>query len=214
MSYLAEQEINCPYCKHPQTAELWSVINVREDPELKDLLLGGEVNVVDCEACHEAFFAEHFLLYHDPDNELMAFVFSTNDRENREAMTEKARADFYRGQNELPEAERLAYEPFTFFGFDELLAFVENDEEVGLQGEVVEAISQESRLPVRKLRPSVARRQNLPRVLPFVEEPGRSASESLVTGLRRLRDLNDRLTVYNETLERLSKNPAADLQFA
>ena len=31
--------------------------------------------MTECESCHKTFFAEHFLLYHDPDAELMAFVY-------------------------------------------------------------------------------------------------------------------------------------------
>ena len=62
MSHLIEHDIECTYCQHPNTVEVWSVINVDLDPELKDLLLGGELNMTECEACHKTFYAEHFLL--------------------------------------------------------------------------------------------------------------------------------------------------------
>lgn len=214
MSQLVEREITCPACKQPAEVEVWSAMNVQEDPELKDLLLGGEINITECPACKETFYVDSFVLYHDPANEIMAFVFPMDDEMPRETLAEKMTVDFEATQATLDPDDRLAYGPVCFKGLNELVDFVERDEEVALQGEVVEAIAAEQRLPIRKLRPSQARGQNVPRVLPFMSETGRSERDALMAGLRRLREINDRLSVYNETLDRFSKDAAATLHLS
>lgn len=214
MSQLVEREITCPACKQPVEVEVWSAMNVQDDPELKDLLLGGEINIAECPACKETFYVDSFVLYHDPANEIMAFVFPMGDEMPRETLAEKMSADFEATQATLDPADRLVYGPLCFKGLNELVEFVEKDEEVALQGEVAEAIAAEQRLPIRKLRPSEARHQNVPRVLPFINEKGGSDRDALVAGLRRLHELNDRLSVYNETLDRFSQDSAATIHLS
>jgi len=194
-------------------AEVWSAVNVREDPELKDLLLGGELNIVECAACKEPFHVDAFMLYHDPENEIIAFVFPMDETLDKEMMAEKMNLDFEASQATLPENERLAYGPVMLQGLNELVTFVEQEEEVALQGEVLEAIAKENGIPVRHLRPSRARDQELPRALPMLASDGRSDRDALIAGLQRLRELNDRLTVYTETLSRVSKDPSASISF-
>src|SRR5438552_3618111 len=99
MSNLVQIEMTCPACKIPNAVEVWSSLNVREDPELKELLLGGEVNMMECKACREVFYAEHFLLYHDPDSELLAFVYPQSYEEKQAEWEEKTRTDFLKTQN-------------------------------------------------------------------------------------------------------------------
>ena len=58
MSYLITQDFPCQHCQFPNSVEVWSVVSVREDPELKDLLLGGELNMAECQSCKKVFHAE------------------------------------------------------------------------------------------------------------------------------------------------------------
>ena len=213
MSHLIQQEIACPHCKHPVEAELWSAMNVHEDPELKDLLLGGEINMVECDACHEVFYAEAFVLYHDPDNELMAMVYPSEQKEMRELLVEKSLADFEASQATLPGNERLSYKPVCLFGLNDLVGLVEAVEEEALQSEVTEAIAKERHLAIRRLRPFVARSQQLPRVLPVDESKAANPRQSVIGGLERLKSINDRLTLYNDALARLTAAPGAEIRF-
>lgn len=211
MSYLSEQDIACPYCKHPNTVELWSTINVHEDPELKDILLGGELNMAECESCHRVFYAEQFLLYHDPDNELMAFVYPSENRDDREAWMEKTKTDFQRSQtadNPIP------YDPVSLFGLDELVTLVAREEEVSIQGEIVTLLSQQHGFKIKSLKPSIARRQRLPKILPFKEDSRLSARDSVLAALTDLLKINDRLFVYNEAHSLLTEHTDLDVPLA
>lgn len=204
MSTLITNETACPFCQHPNEAEVWSSINTREDPELKDLLLGGELNMMECQACREYFYAEHFLLYHDQDMELIAFVYPNSHAKEKQRWEEKTREDFARAQ-ENSGSSSMNYAPVTLFGLDELVALVEDEEEIQIQGEIVKHLAREYGLETRVLRPSQARPLKLPTILPFSQENHSTSVERLTRGLERLGDINDRLSVYGKLTERLQK---------
>lgn len=213
MSHLSQVEIACPHCKQPVEVELWTTMNVKEDPELKDMLLGGEINMVECAACKEVFYAESFILYHDPDNQVLGFVYPAEQREMGPLISEKTLVDFEREQAEGPAHLRLDYRPVVFFGLNELVSFVETDEEVALQSEVAEAIATQQGWPFRKVAPFVARSQGLPRVLP-VSGDDETGTRGVLEGLRRLVEHNDRLTVYTDAYRRLSADPAVAVRLS
>lgn len=65
MSRQHQTDLECPKCNTIVTTTLWSSLNVSDDPELKDNLLNGEINLFQCTQCNrEAYVAIPFL-YHD-----------------------------------------------------------------------------------------------------------------------------------------------------
>lgn len=204
MSVLIQREAACTYCKHPNQAEVWSIINVRQDPELKDILIGGELNMAECEACRRIFHIETFLLYHDPDRELMAFVYPYEGRRNAAEWEAKTKADFDASQGTLDAAERLTYEPVSVFGLDELLHIVEREDEAEIQGEIVEALAPENAFNLIKLRPARARLAGVPRVLPTLNG---GTVDAVIAGIDRVLQVNDRLSAYVEARADLAKKP-------
>lgn len=202
MSFLVEKEVVCTLCEFPNQAELWSIVNVKSDPELRDILLGGELNMVECKSCRKIFYAEHFLLYHDPDSELMAFVYPLPYGQEKERWETKTRDDF--AKSETP----VSYLPLTMFGLDALVRLVEWDEEVKVQGEIVETLAREHGFAIKKLKPALARKNEFPIVLPMNEAANVSFREALLEGLERLLGINEHLYVYAQLQKRLAENPA------
>jgi hypothetical protein len=209
MSHLIEHDIECTYCRHPNTVEVWSVINVKLDPELKDLLLGGELNMAECEACHKMFYAEYFLLYHDPDAELMAFVYPLVNELQRDEMEKKTQENFATSQALADDADRLNYAPLTLFGLDALLRLVEQEDEEVLQAEIAAHLAKEKNLSVVPLRRSVARAHQMPPLLLGKTEGNGVSASSAVAALETLLSVNDRLSVYRALLDRVKADPAA-----
>lgn len=209
MSHLIEHDVECTYCQHPNTVEVWSVINVKEDPELKDVLLGGELNMAECEACHKTFFAEHFLLYHDPEAELMAFVYPLINEVEREGWEKKTADDFKTSQDLALDEERLNYPALTLFGLDALLKLVEREDEEVLQAEIVSYLAKEKGLPTVTIKRSIARKLGVPALL--LGEPAGAgiAANSSIAALERLIAINDRLNIYVELLARVKADPFA-----
>jgi hypothetical protein len=64
-------EIACPKCGTKHVAQVQSIIDVGQDPQLKAALLGGQLNTVTCPACGALGAVSTPLLYHDADKELL-----------------------------------------------------------------------------------------------------------------------------------------------
>ena len=75
MSTFNEIDISCPNCGHEYKGVVWTAIHSAQDPELKDLLLGGEINLLMCPDCAHVAFQDHFILYQDPAAELIAYIY-------------------------------------------------------------------------------------------------------------------------------------------
>ncbi|MCB4755638.1 MAG: CpXC domain-containing protein [Elusimicrobia bacterium] len=213
MSYLVEEELTCSACKMPTKAEVWSVINVRDNPVLKDLLLGGELNLIECSSCKHVFYAEHFLIYHDPRRELMAFVYPLAQKDQRTQWAKKTEEDYKELQRGLTQEDMLKYKPVTLFGLDELVRVVEEDDEESVQTEIASTLSEQHDLPVYKLKLSFARQLNLPAILPYKRDPHLSKTDSITAGLQQLESINDRLFLFHKALETLAANPNLDIPF-
>jgi hypothetical protein len=64
-------EISCPKCRTKYVAQVQSIIDVEQDPQLKAALLGGQLNTVTCPACGALGAISTPLLYHDPEKQLL-----------------------------------------------------------------------------------------------------------------------------------------------
>jgi hypothetical protein len=63
--------VNCPQCKKPFMVELHTVVDVGQEPELKEALLRGEINSATCPECGAGGMLSTPILYHDPAKELL-----------------------------------------------------------------------------------------------------------------------------------------------
>jgi hypothetical protein len=189
--------------------EVWSVINVDLDPELKDVMLGGELNMAECEACRKMFYAEHFLLYHDPGAELMAFVYPLANELQKDAYEKQTRENFETSQSLADDTERLAYPALTLFGLDSLLRLVEREDEEVLQSDIVALLAKEKGWPVVTLKRSVARRLKVPPLILGQVEANGVPGPVAIAALEALMAVNDRLFIYSELLRRLQNEPGA-----
>lgn len=71
----ASTRVTCPNCQNQFTAKIHNIIDISQNPELKDKLLSGQLNTVTCPQCGMSNQLGVPLVYHDPDNEvLIAYV--------------------------------------------------------------------------------------------------------------------------------------------
>ena len=71
MSYPTQRlSVACPNCQQPVTINVQQVIDVGEDPTLRDRLLRGRLNVLDCPHCGVKGPMAVPLVYHDPEKPL------------------------------------------------------------------------------------------------------------------------------------------------
>jgi hypothetical protein len=65
-----QAQITCPQCQNRFMAEIHQIIDVGLNPELKQMLLNGYLNVAVCPNCRAATQVSAPLLYHDPEHDL------------------------------------------------------------------------------------------------------------------------------------------------
>jgi CpXC protein len=70
--------IACPFCRQPITIQVHQIVDVGEQPELKQLLLAGRLNSFTCPHCRNAGALATPFFYHDADKELALLFIPMN----------------------------------------------------------------------------------------------------------------------------------------
>lgn len=192
MSHYNEIDIACSKCGEDFRSAVWTAIHAGEDPELKELLLGGELNLVQCPSCAETFFYEHLLIYQEPALELVAYVYPPNREPEKAALQMMMKQSFHEAQEGIDPARRISEEPVLLFGLDVLEALLHAEEEREEQSDIAEAYLHANHLPYHRIRRRQAREQNSPYIIPDGQ------------ALSRLLELNPALSLYRELQGRLT----------
>ncbi len=62
----------CPECGAESPYDVWQSINTAEEPQAREDLLQGKINVFECPKCSAKSIVPSSLLYHDPDRRIIA----------------------------------------------------------------------------------------------------------------------------------------------
>lgn len=208
MSAFNDLDIVCTQCEEEFRGTVWTAIHAGVDPELKDLLMGGELNMVACPKCGFVSFQDNFLIFQEPEDELVAYVYPENQEELRAEMHGLMMAGFKEAQLGFPEKERLAYDPVLFFGLESLVEMIQEELDWTEQSDVAEAICREKKLGYIRIRPSESRRLKLPRVLPRAGTAALPDRTAVIQGFKALLAENGLLTLYTQRLQDIEKDPA------
>lgn len=68
-------QVPCPNCKQPVNAEVEQLFDLTVDPQAKERLLGGAVNIIRCPHCGYQGSLSTPIVYHDPTKELLLTYF-------------------------------------------------------------------------------------------------------------------------------------------
>lgn len=131
-------QVTCPNCGTPYTAEVHQLIDVGRNPELKQMLLSGQLNVAVCPSCGAAGQLSSALVYHDPQHELFMIYMP------QELNLDQVQREEYIGQltrqvmDETPAEQRRAYmlQPKTILTMQSFLENVLETE--GITKEMIE----------------------------------------------------------------------------
>jgi hypothetical protein len=139
MSVHNDIDVTCGQCGKEFKGTVWTSINARQDPELKDLLLGGELNILFCPECSHTFFYEHFLLYLDPVLNLAAYVYPPDEEDHKKDLEEMMKRGFADAQAAFDPKDRMKCAPELMFGLDELQRRIHEEDQRHLTEEVTKA---------------------------------------------------------------------------
>lgn len=115
--------VNCAHCSFPFQIPVFSIIDVKRNPELKPALLSGELNAARCPSCGQVNYIGGPLLYHDPDHEFLA-VYIPMQANIPETERQKIIGELTNAlMNALPAEERRGYmfAPQQFFDLEALI---------------------------------------------------------------------------------------------
>jgi hypothetical protein len=158
--------LNCPACSSPITADVWQVVDVGQDPDLKRRLLRGQLNVVTCPHCSNRTAVATPLAYHDPDRSLFLILVPSqlglSGEEQDKAIGELTNLLM----NSLPAEQRKGYlfQPKTFFTMESLVSEILRAE--GITDEMVQEQQQRGQL----LRDLLAQTEDEEALKKLVEE--------------------------------------------
>lgn len=148
---MAQIQTTCPRCKSPIIADVHQLIDVTAEPQRKQELLNGGLNVAHCQNCGYQGTLSVPMVYHDADKELLLTYFPpelglpVNEQEKQigPLITQVV--------NRLPPEKRKAYlfSPQTMLTFQTLVEKVLEGE--GITKEMIEAQQQRLQLLQRLL---------------------------------------------------------------
>ena len=104
-----QTQITCPVCQTKFVGEVHQIVDVGQDPELKEMFLGGYLNVVQCPSCGSVTQVGTPLLYHDPEHELflvhVPMEMNLSHEEQQQLIGQLVR----RAMDSLPPEQRRGY---------------------------------------------------------------------------------------------------------
>ena len=128
MSRAQQEDIACPKCGLNQTVTFWTSINVTLDPELRQKLFAGEINVFRCSSCDSVAPLTVALMYHDMTRQYCAWYYPFSTIEDAKTLGQfsddgKLRVEF--PEMMAPMMPKYMTEPPVVFHPHELLRYIE-----------------------------------------------------------------------------------------
>ncbi len=121
MPYLAR--VNCPACGAAFQTPVEQVLDVRIDPEARQRMLSGAVNISRCPSCGTAGALNLPFLYHDPEKEVALLYLPMETGKTEMERQQLAGTLTRQVMNSLPPEERKGYllQPETFINMDTMV---------------------------------------------------------------------------------------------
>lgn len=116
-------QVQCPSCGTPFVAPVFSIVDLGANPELREPLLGGQVNAAICQKCGVGGALSAPLMVHDPENEFLGVLVPSQaqlqDMQAQRVIGEMSKALIGR----LPNEQRRGYmlNPKQFFDWESFL---------------------------------------------------------------------------------------------
>ncbi len=78
MTVKMDVEIECPKCGKKSETVVWSSLNATLNPEDKNKLIQGQINVFHCPNCGDDGYVQTDFLYHDMENDFCVQFYPAN----------------------------------------------------------------------------------------------------------------------------------------
>ena len=205
MSILSNCEIKCS-CGETFEAEIWKAVNVFDDPDLKEVILSGRFNTVECPKCHKVFYHEHFFIYQDLQNEIIAYIYPQSDKNMATDIRKKMLSEFKELSKSIDGFEKIDFEPILYFGIEDLIDTLKNEDYIKDEIDILNFIAKRIELDLIKIKPSKARNLCILHTIPKTKKTTGDIKKDIVIGLEKLLEYNPNLIEYGNFLSRIKQN--------
>ena len=209
MSILSNCEITCS-CTETFEAEIWKAVNVFDDPDLKELILSGRFNTVQCPKCKKLFYHEHFFIYQDLKNEFIAYVYPKHNQNMAAQFRKKMLEEFKEASQGIDGFDKIDFLPVLYFGIEDLIETIKNEDYIKDEIDVLSFIAKRIELDLIRIKPSAARNLCIVHTIPKNKKTSGDIKKDIVSGLETLLQYNPNLSEYEKLLARI-KNSASCL---
>ncbi len=172
-------QLTCPRCRTPYLADVRQIVDVGREPQLKQALLSGQLNVAVCPNCGAAGQIATPILYHDPAHQLFMVYIPQELQMPRDEQERFIGQMVQQVMNNLPPEQRKAYllQPETVLTMKTL-----TDRVWGTEGVTQEMLEQQ-RKQQELLRTLVTADNDVVDYL--LKERGREITEEMISALRQ-----------------------------
>ena len=205
MSILSTCEIKCS-CGETFEAELWKAVNVFDDPDLRDVILSGRFNTVQCSKCSKFFYHEHFFMYQDLQNELIAYVYPKENQSMAGEFRNKMLSEFKELIDGIEEFKKIDFEPVLYFGIEDLVSTLNHEDNIKDETDIVDIISKTLDFDIIDIKPSKARNLCIVNKIPKIKKSTGNLKSDIVLGLEKLLKYNPNLNEYKNLFTRINQN--------
>jgi len=114
--------VKCPQCDADYVVQVHAIIDIGQEPELKEQFLRGEINYAECPQCGNGGMLSTPIVYHDPSKELLVSYVPSTLQMGADQREQIVGGLVQAIMNSLPQEERKAYllQPKTALTMDSL----------------------------------------------------------------------------------------------
>ena len=126
MTRVSSHELECSHCGFKQNVNIWESINVSLDPDLRQRLFQGQINVFKCQKCEKETFISVPLFYHDMEKGFSVQFFPLDWLQDESLLLDAftREGELNTGLFQLPETSDYIKRTHIVFDMDELLRYV------------------------------------------------------------------------------------------
>jgi len=131
-------QTRCPNCQQPMAADVHQVLDVGVDPQIKEKLLSGTLNIAQCPSCGFQGQLPLPIVYHDPEKELLLTFYPPSMDKTMEEKESEMGPLIKEVTENLPPEKRKGYlfQPKTMMSMQSMVKTVLEAE--GITSEMIE----------------------------------------------------------------------------
>lgn len=126
MSRLHLVKLTCPHCQAENEAAVWDSINAQLDPQAKEQLLEGKINILTCSRCGVSSPIDAPLLYHDMEKEFGVEYYPFKSINDDNFLAGFNADGSLKPDDKLPidVKQHYLFQPHYVFSMDELVRYI------------------------------------------------------------------------------------------